>query len=356
MGRERRSNLKSFAGGLSTGRIFVLLAVSAVILYLLWMVKQVEQAPAPRTLVLYSFSAMQNVMEDSLMPSFQVEWKRRTGERLEFVATFAGSGEITHRIMNRVPAETAILASGMDVRSLAAQGLLSLPGRERLPFNGVVTRSPMVILVRPGNPKKIRDFPDLAQPGLQVIHSDPATSGAAQWAILAEYGSVLQHEGTREQAAGILTAIWLNSDYSAPSARKALAAFGSGSGDALVTYEEEVLPSPGRRRIEGEVIYPPRTLMSEHVLMRVNPNISREQRKLVNTFVTYLWSPSAQKTLVEYGFRSVLPSVGHLPDGARQTPTFTIGDLGGELAARRDILDDVWNRQIRPRLETHEKR
>ena len=88
-----------------------------------------------------------------------------------------------------VPAELVLLSLESDADRLADAGVGPARSWRALPHEGVVNRTPFVILVRPGNPKGIRDFSDLARPGIRVVHPDPLTSGGAQWAIVAEYGA-----------------------------------------------------------------------------------------------------------------------------------------------------------------------
>jgi ABC-type sulfate transport system substrate-binding protein len=132
-----------------------------------------------------------------------------------------------------------------------------------LPNEGIVTSSPLVIVVRPDNPLGIADWADLARSGVKLIHPDPRASGGAQWALLAEYGSVLRTNGgdvqiAREQ----LRSVWANVIATPPSAREALRQFMFGVGDALITYEQDALLAQSRGA-ELEVVIPPNTIVSE---------------------------------------------------------------------------------------------
>ena len=111
----------------------------------------------------------------------------------------------------------------------------------KLPYHGIVNRTPIVIVVRQGNPKGIRDFPDLGKPGIRIIHPDPISSGGAQWSILAIYGSELKKSEDSVRALRTLQAIWRNVISTPGSAREARTTFELGNGDALITYELEGL-------------------------------------------------------------------------------------------------------------------
>jgi len=119
-----------------------------------------------------------------------------------------------------VPAHVAIISLELDAERLAGAGLTPSQSWRKLPRQGVVNRSPFIILVRPGNPKKIHDYIDLARPGIGVIHPDPLTSGGANWAIIAEYGAgVRRHPDRPEAGYELLLGIWRNVVAQSSSAR-----------------------------------------------------------------------------------------------------------------------------------------
>src|SRR5206468_9190738 len=143
---------------------------------------------------------------------FARRWQAQTGEHVEFITSFAGSGTITNQITLGVPAQVALLALELDAGRLAKAGVIPPGSWRRLPHGGVVNRTPFVLVVRKGNPKRIHDFADLARPGVKVVHPDPLTSGGANWAILAEYGSAARRSPGHPQQAGLqaLLGVWRN--------------------------------------------------------------------------------------------------------------------------------------------------
>ncbi len=156
--------------------------------------------PSHRTIVFYGFSTLGDALNQSVFPDFQRYWEERTGERVDFASSFSGSGTTSNQLIMGVPAHLALLSLELDAQRLARSGLVPPESWKRLPYNGVLNRTPLIILVRHGNPKRIRDFADLAQPGVRVVHPDPLTSGAANWAILAEYGASLRQHPDQPQA------------------------------------------------------------------------------------------------------------------------------------------------------------
>src|SRR6185436_10774546 len=194
-------------------------------------------------ITLYGFSIMKESLEKSIYPGFAAKWKAEHGQDVRFTSSFAGSETITNQILQGVPAEIAILSIDRDAQRLKEQGFVTSDWHA-LPYKGIINKTPFVILVKGANPKGIHDFPDLAKPGIKLIHPDPVSSGGAQWSILAIYGSELvksekQNNGEPDQARALQTlqAIWKNVFVTPASAREARTTFELGNGDALVTYE-----------------------------------------------------------------------------------------------------------------------
>lgn len=325
------------------------LLLGMLLLYALWpwlpFARGMEQ---PRTIVFYGFSILGEVMTEAVFPAFQEAWQAQTGEQVEFISAFAGSGTITNQIIMGVPADLVLLSLELDAQRLAEAGVVAPQSWQQLPHQGVVNRTPFIILVRPGNPKNIYDFADLTRPGIGVVHPDPLTSGGANWAIVAEYGAgVRQHPDQLEAGYQLLLGLWRNVVAQAASARAARTQFENGFGDALITYEQEALRDQALGRLKAEMIYPQSTILSEHTLAVIDRNIAPAERALIDAFVAFLWGETAQRLFVEYGFRSVdeplnqaNPAFGTIAD------PFLIADYGGWAHAKREIVDAIWRDQV----------
>lgn len=128
----------------------------SLLLYALW-----PQLPwgrtRTRTLVLYGFSILGEVMNEGVFPAFQTKWRRRAGEEVEFISSFASSGTITNQMILGVPAQVAILSLELDALRLVDRRVVRGPTWRDLPHKGVLNRTPFIIMVRPGNPRQIRD-------------------------------------------------------------------------------------------------------------------------------------------------------------------------------------------------------
>ncbi len=323
--------------------------LAALCVYTVWPWLPFSRAAAsPPTIVFYGFSILADVMQDGIFPAFRKAWAAEGRGDVEFVSSFGGSGTVTNQVIMGVPAEVVLLSLESDAERLAEAGVVAPGAWKTLPDRGVVNLTPFVILVRPGNPLGVADFADLARAGTRIVHPDPMTSGGANWAIVAEYGAGARGEpGGPAAGEALLAGIWKNVVAQASSARAARTQFENGFGDALITYEQEAIYDRGRGRLQADVVYPRRTILSEHTLVVVTRNIPARDRALVDAFVQFLWSDEAQNIFVKYGFRSARedrnaanPAFGVIAD------PFRIADFGGWASARREIVDRIWKQRV----------
>lgn len=308
------------------------------------------------SITLYGFSIMKESLEKAVFPGFAAKWKREHGQDVRFTSSFAGSETVTNQILQGVQAEIAILSIDRDAQRLKEGGFVTTDWHT-LPSKGIVNKTPFVILVRKGNPKGIKDFPDLAKPGLRLIHPDPVSSGGAQWSILAIYGSELvkseKENGERDTARALhmLEAIWKSVISTPGSAREARTQFETGFGDALVTYELEGLIMKNAGTADVEVVIPRATIFSEHPAVVIDKNVSPAKRPVVDAFLQYLWSDEAQQAFVKYHFRSVTNE--SLNEGNKELSKielpFTIDYFGGWPKAYPEVIEKVFRDQVQRR-------
>lgn len=306
-------------------------------------------------ITVYGFSIMKEALEESVYPSFAAKWKAEHGQDLHFTSSFAGSETVTNQILQGVKADVAILSIERDVTRLKEGGFV-VSDWQTLPHKGIINQTPFVILVARGNPKSIQDFPDLAKPGVRVIHPDPISSGGAQWSILAIYGSELvkseKESGGQDTARALQTlrAIWRNVKSTPGSAREARTQFELGYGDALVTYELEGLLMK-QAGANAEIVVPRATIFSEHPAVVIDRNVDAARRPVVDAFLRYLWSEDAQRAFVQYHFRSVTDeSLNEAnPKFARIELPFRIDYFGGWQRAYPDIIEKVFRDQVQKR-------
>ena len=323
----------------------------ALLCYAIWPWVPVARAAPTRTVIFYGFSILGPVMNEGVFPAFKKHWEETTGERVEFISSFAASGTVTNQLIMGVPAELALLSLELDAQRLATSGVVGKDSWKKLPHGGVLNRTPFVMVVRAGNPKGIKDFADLGRQGVGVVHPDPLTSGGANWSILAEYGAGARaagQSGTNSPAGkDLLMGVWKNVVAQAASAAAAKTQFNNGFGDVLITYEQEPVYDRLKGKLKDEIVYPRSTVMSEHTLVIVDRNIPARDRDLVDAFVEYLWTEPAQRLFVQYGFRSVEEAFNTPNPGFGQiADPFAVADYGGWQQAKKEIVDNVWRKQV----------
>src|SRR5687767_7163923 len=303
-------------------------------------------------ITVYGFSIMKEAMEKAIFPGFAAKWKQTHGQDVRFTSSYAGSETITNQILQGVNADVAILSIERDVFRLKESGFVTTDWRAHSQ-KSILNKTPFVILVRQGNPKGIRDFPDLAKPGVGVIHPDPISSGGAQWSILGIYGSELvksQKQTTEPDTARAmetLKAIWRNVKSTPGSAREARTQFETGFGDALITYElEGLLMKDAGAPVE--IVVPRSTIFSEHPAVLIDRNLNDVKRPSVEAFLRYLWTDEAQKAFVKYHFRSVTNESFNEanPRFAKIEMPFTIELFGGWSQAYPEIIEKVFRDQV----------
>ena len=313
------------------------------------------QSHGGRTITVYGFSIMREPLEKAIIPAFQKKWKDEHGEEVNIIGSYAGSETVTNQILQGVPADIAILSIERDVSRLV-EGKAVTSDWRAMPGKGIVNKTPFVILVRSGNPKGIKDFPDLGKPGIRIIHPDPVSSGGAQWSILAMYGSELKKSEAETgapdpvRALHILQAIWKNVVSTPDSARAARTQFETGYGDALITYELEGLTMKDANS-PADIVIPKSTIFSEHPAVIVDRNVTPDERPVIEAFMRYLWSDEAQQSFVKYHFRSATNEKFNETNAqfAKIETPFTVEFFGGWDKAYPNVIENVFRAQVQPK-------
>jgi len=341
----------------TTSPRFTFLAIVGLVLSLL-LIGCLPKPPSETggtNITVYGFSIMKESLEKAIYPGFSAKWKKDHGQDVSFTSSFAGSETVTNQILQGAPSHVAILSIERDAQRLKSGGFTTTDWHT-YPQKGIINKTPFIILVRKGNPKGIRDFSDLAKPGVRLIHPDPISSGGAQWSILAIYGSELKKselqssEPDRARALHTLQAIWKNVFVTPASAREARTTFELGNGDALVTYElEGLLMKESGKPLE--IIIPQATIFSEHPVVVIDRNVSPEKRPIVDAFVQYLWSDESQQAFVKYHFYSVTNNAFNEANkqfGHIEAP-FTIDYFGGWAKAYPEVIEQIFKNKVQTR-------
>jgi sulfate/thiosulfate transport system substrate-binding protein len=296
------------------------------------------------TLTVGAYSVLREALHEGALPAFAAQWRRRTGRGLRFEESYNASGAQARAIASGFDADVALLSLEGDVEILVKAGLVRKDWKKG-PGGGMITRSLVVIGHREGNPKQIHDWEDLARPGVGVLYPDPKTSGGARWNVNAIYGAGLLRRGKDRPdpaaARDLLARVQANVINMDASGRQSMATFERGTGDAAVTYENELLL---QRKIKGRAApyaIPPATLLIEGPAAIVETSVARHgNRPLAEAFLAFLRSAEGQRLLADYGFRPLDPALDTDPDRKPLPPRlFTMADLGGWGRIKAQLYD-----------------
>jgi sulfate/thiosulfate transport system substrate-binding protein len=259
-----------------------------------------------------------------LIPAFQ---KTAAGKSVSFSQSYGSSGEQARAVAAGLDADIVALSLEPDVTSLVRKNLVSKTWKQDR-WQGMVTRSVVVFVVRDGNPKKIKNWSDLLKPGVQVINPNPATSGGAKWNVMAAYGGALREGKTPKQAEAYLLKLWKHIVAQPTSAREALQAFTTGRGDVLLAYENEAIFAQKKNQ-PVDFVVPKATILIENPIAVTS--VSKHKRE-ARAFLKYLRTGPAQRIFADNGYRSVTKK-------ATDRRVFTIKYLGGWPNVEKKFFD-----------------
>jgi sulfate transport system substrate-binding protein len=261
------------------------------------------------TLILGAYTTPREAYGKAIIPAFQEYWKKKTGQTVEFQESYQGSGAQSRAIVGGFEADIAALSLEGDIDKIAEAGLITHDWKAR-PNNGMVSTSIVVIAVREGNPKDIKDWADIAREGLNVLTPDPKTSGGAQWNINAIYGAALRgHAGVAKEdpaaAAEFLKSVFRNVSIMDKGARESITNYEKGVGDVAITYENEVLVGKQSGQTYDYVI-PRSTILIENPAAIIDKNVDKHGvREVAEAFIDFLSTEEAQRAYAKYGLRSL---------------------------------------------------
>jgi sulfate transport system substrate-binding protein len=244
---------------------------------------------------------------------FTKRWQAQHGQPVTINQSHGGSGKQARAVLDGLEADVVTLALPYDVDVLAQKGKLLPPNwQTRLPNNSAPYTSTVVFVVRKGNPKGIKDWPDLAKPGIAVITPNPKTSGGARWTYLAAWGQALRASGGDEaKARAYVTALYKNVPVLDSGARGATTTFAErGVGDVLLAWENEallLLDELGKDRFE--VVLPPVSILAEPTVSVVDGYADKHgTRAVAEAYLKDLYTDEAQELVARRGYRPRSPA------------------------------------------------
>lgn len=283
-----------------------------------------------------------------VMSDFQ---KTPAGKDVTFQTSYGASGDQSRAVEAGLSADEVHFSLEGDMTRLVQDGLVAKDWSAG-PNHGICTQSVVALVVRPGNPEHITGWDDLVKPGVSIVTPNPSSSGSARWNLLAAWGHVSGDGGSEAQAKAYMQKFFANVVAMPSSGRDATTAFQSGTGDVLVSYENEAILA----RQEGakfDYIVPSDTLLIQ------NPcAVTKQAGRAAHAFLSFQLSKTGQTDYARTGFRPLDPSIHVMVKGANDPGNpfpqpqhlLTIDkDFGGWPAATMKFFDE--NTGILTRLQ-----
>ena len=296
--------------------------------------------------------------------SFAELWEKQSGQKLEIQQSHGGSSKQARSVIDGLEADVVTLALAYDIDAIAARAkLLPADWQKRLPHNSSPYTSTIVFLVRKGNPKGIKDWPDLEKPDVQVVTPNPKTSGGARWNYLAAWGFALDRElsdlkllgdasakdmveKAQAKAKEFVAGLYKRVPVLDSGARGATTTFVQrGIGDVLLAWENEAflaVQELGADKVE--LVVPTISILAEPPVALVDKVADKHgTRKAAEAYLQHLYSPEGQTIVAKHYFRPVEPKGVPEKDLARfpKIRLFTIQDVfGGWASAQKTHFDD----------------
>jgi sulfate/thiosulfate-binding protein len=280
----------------------------------------------PVTLLNVSYDPTRELYED-FNRQFATYWKGKTGQDVTIRQSHGGSGKQARSVIDGLGADVVTLALAYDIDQIAEKGgLLPADWQSRLPNNSSPYTSTIVLLVRKGNPKQIRDWGDLAKPGVSVVTPNPKTSGGARWNYLAAWAWALRQPGGNDATAkAFVGKLYKNVPVLDAGARGATTTFVErGIGDVLIAWENEALLAikelgPGK----FEMVAPSISILAEPPVAVVDKVAGKHGTKAVaQAYLEYLYTDAGQEIAARNFYRPRLASVA--AKHASQFPKMTL--------------------------------
>jgi sulfate transport system substrate-binding protein len=286
-------------------RIFSFLAVMS-------MLAASSAQAAQVTLLNVSYDPTRELYKD-LGDGFSAQWKSKSGDTVTLNTSNGGSGAQARAVIDGLQADIVTLALAADIDAIAKNAKLLPPDwQTRLPQSSTPYTSTIVFLVRKGNPWKIKDWPDLVKPGIQVVTPNPKTSGGARWAYLAAWAYAEKAPGGNAgKAKDFVSNLYHHVPVLDSGARASTITFTKrGIGDVLLSWENEahlaLKESPG----EYEIVYPSRSIEADPPVALVDKIADKHgTRKVAEAFLNYLYTSEAQEIEAKDFYRPRDPAV-----------------------------------------------
>jgi sulfate transport system substrate-binding protein len=277
--------------------------------------------------------------------AFAKHWKEKTGQVVVIKQSHGGSGKQARSVIDGIDADVVTLALAGDVDALHKNGnLIPADWQKRFPHNAAPYTSTIVLVVRQGNPKGIKDWDDLVKPGIGVITPNPKTSGGARWNYLAAWEFAKRKYGSEAQAKAFVAALYKNVPVLDTGARGASVTFAQrNQGDVFISWENEAHLLEKEFGHKVDIVYPSLSILAEPPVAVVDKNVDRKGSRTVATaYLNHLYSEEGQDIAGKNFYRPISAKaqakyLKQLP----ALPLFTIDQaFGGWAKADKDHFAD----------------
>lgn len=265
--------------------------------------------PAPVTLLNVSYDPTREFYVD-FNAAFAKFWKGKTGQDVTVKQSHGGSGKQARSILDGLDADVATLALAWDTDALSSEAkLIPKDWQKRLPHNSSPYLSTIVLVVREGNPKGIKDWDDLVRPGIKVITPNPKTSGGARWNYLAAWEYAKRKVGTPTRAREFVTKLFENVPVLDTGARGSTITFAQrGMGDVLIAWENEAYLLEKEFGNKVDVVYPSLSILAEPAVTLVDKNVDKKgTRAVAQAYLEYLYTEEGQDLIGRHFYRPISP-------------------------------------------------
>ncbi|MDB5391445.1 MAG: sbp 2 [Planctomycetaceae bacterium] len=247
-----------------------------------------------------------------LNAAFIPQYEKQTGTKLEIKQSHAGSGAQARAILDGLQADVATLSLWSDTNALYKKGkLIKENWTEQLPNRSLPYTSTVLFVVRKGNPKGIKDWSDLAKPGIEIITPSPKTSGNGKLSFLAAWGSVTLKGGTEDQAKEFVTTIYQQTPVLDTGARGATTTFSKKKiGDVHLTMESEAYLEVEESKGDLEIVFPSISILHEPHITVVDDVVERKKtRAPAEAYLKFLYTEEGQEIIAKHHFRPTDPKI-----------------------------------------------
>jgi len=289
------------------------------------------QAGKPVTLLNVSYDPTRELWR-ALNAAFIPKYEKQSGAKLTINQSHGGSSTQARAVIDGLEADVVTLAMHSDTDAIRERGKLIAAGWEKeLPNESLPYTSTIVFVVRKGNPKGIKDWPDLVKPGISIVTPNPKTSGNGQLSLYAAWGSVMLRGGSRQQAIDYLTKLYKQVPVLDSGARAATTTFVQKRiGDVHLAWENEAHLEVKEAAGTLELVYPPISIRAEPHVAVVDKNVDRKKtRAAAEAYLKFLYTPDAQEIIAQNFYRPTDPEV--LKKYAKNFPAvklFTVTEIG----------------------------